>query len=171
MLERPVRMECGGCVGDVDMPVGLPRLPRHLAAALSALALVTSLAVYQRSVLANPLSVAQDHWQAIAAEDQPDTLARYSAQATLDWSQGPHPGHYSGPAIATAWQVFFDHHQIQQVQVLRQEAQDLTVEATLLLTLNDAQGQISQLPVLCTLQLDQSGQIQYESWQVLRPPV
>ncbi|MBD2101962.1 hypothetical protein H6F94_13935 [Leptolyngbya sp. FACHB-261] len=149
------------------MATGSSPQPRPWAAALSALALAVSLAIYQRSVLANPLSVAQGHWQAIATENTTDTLASYDSDAVLEWRQGSNPGRYSGGAISLAWQSFFADYQISGYQVVSQEAHERTVKATLLFTLQDIQGQSSVLPVTCTLQLDNNGRIQRETWSLI----
>jgi hypothetical protein len=81
-------------------------LGQHLVCGVWAVALVGSLTIYQRAILANPRTVLQQHWEAVATEDLNLTIAQYSADAVLHRTHGiytrknvPRPS--NSPGLAT----------------------------------------------------------------------
>jgi hypothetical protein len=139
---------------------------RRLTAGLCAIALVSSLAFYQRMVIADPLNVTQQHWQAIMAENSDLTLSRYHENAVILWFEGLEPRRYQGKEITKAWQRFFQDYQVQNYRILHQkEENDRFVKAEVILTTELAGGRSKMILVSYTAQIDAQGKITREIWQ------
>jgi hypothetical protein len=137
----------------------------HLTCAMSAIALVGSLTVYQRSVLADPLTIAQNHWQAIASQNADKIIRQYSQDAVLLWTHGSLKGVYQGDQIYQNWQTFFKKYQIQSSRVIEQNGGDRTVKAEIVIISKSNASFNHQLYLLYEVQVDAQGKILYEVWQ------
>lgn len=142
-------------------------LRQRLSYATCAVALVFSLSVYKSSVSTNPLSAAQRHWEAIASAN-PELLAtRYSDGAVLKRSYGISDVDeiYQGSSIYSAWQKFFWQYQIRELQVVKQQQRDRTVEAQIQITAKSRRGTVVVLSMSYQVQFDKTGKIIKEVWQ------
>lgn len=148
------------------MKFGQPSWRQRLAYATCAVALACSLAVYKRDVMANPLSVVQKHWDAIAAADLEQTATLYSNDAIFVRSQGVIDEVYQGESIYLAWQQFFSQHQIEEFRVINHKQRDHGVEAQIQITAKSNEGIPVVLSVSYQAQFDDSGKIIHEVWQV-----
>lgn len=137
----------------------------HLTCGTCAIALVSSLTVYQRSVLANPLTIAQNHWEAIASQDSDRVIQQYSQDAVLLWTHGSLEGVYQGEQIHQNWQAFFKKYQIQSSRVIDQSSGDRTVKAEIVIISKSNVNSNQQLYLLYEVQVDEQGKILYEVWQ------
>jgi hypothetical protein len=138
---------------------------RRLATALWAAAMVSSLAFYQRVVLADPSTVAEQHWRAITAEDTERTLNRYREDATLWWSDGSQSGSYEGEEIALAWQTFFNTYRVEDYQIVAQKRSERLIEAKVTIKAQRGQDPTETLLVSYQAHLDENGKIVQEVWQ------
>jgi hypothetical protein len=142
-------------------------LRQHLSCGICAIALVCSLSLYKSTVVANPLSAAQKHWQAIASEN-PELLAmRYSDDAVLERSYGALDVDevYKGHSIYSAWQRFFEQYQIRDFKVVEQQQRYRAVEAQIQITAQSSRGPIVVLSMSYQVQFDRTGKIVKEVWQ------
>lgn len=140
---------------------------QRLSYAICAIALVCTLSLYRSRVSANPLSVAQQHWEAIVSEN-PELLAtRYSDHAVLQYSYGVSDLDevYQGRSIYSAWQKFFWQYQIKNFQVVKQQQRDRSVAAQIQITAQSRRGFVVVLFMSYQVQFDQSGKIIKEVWQ------
>ena len=137
----------------------------HLTCGTCAIALVGSLTVYQRSVLADPLTIAQNHWEAIASQDSDKVIQQYSQDAVLLWTHGSLEGVYQGDQIHQNWQAFFKKYQIQGSRVIDQSSGDRTVKAEIVIISKSNVNSNQQLHLLYEVQVDEQGKIIYEVWQ------
>lgn len=99
---------------------------QRLSYAIYAIALVCTLSLERSRVSANPLTVAQQHWETIVSEN-PELLAtRYSDHAVLQYSYrvADLDEVYQGQSIYSAWQKFFWQYQIKNFQVVKQQQRD-----------------------------------------------
>lgn len=140
---------------------------KRLSCGTCAIALVCTLLVYKSNVGPNPLSVAQRHWGAIAAEN-PELLAtRYSEHAILKRSYGAIDREevYQGQSIYSAWQNFFSQYQIKDFQIVQQQQRDRAVEAQIQITAQSRRGQLVVLSMSYQVKFDSTGKIIEEVWQ------
>lgn len=140
-------------------------LKQYLICGIYAVALVCSLAVYKRVVIADPLSVAQRHWEAIAAADPDRTVNQYSDQAVLKRSYGILDEVYQGQSIYPAWESFFSNYQIQNFQVVKQQRRNRTIEAEIMITAKSDQGSVVVLSLCYEVHFNKDGKITHEIWQ------
>lgn len=141
-------------------------LREHSIYGIYTFALVFSLAVYQRLVVTDPLSVAQKHWAAIAAADPDRTVDQYGDKAILMRSHGALDEVYQGQSIYPAWKEFFSNYKIQNFQVIQQHQRHRAVEAEIKITAKAYHGPIVVLSLFYKVQFDQDGKITHEFWQV-----
>lgn len=142
-------------------------LKQRLSCGVCAVALVFSLSLYKSNVSANPLTAAQQHWEAIATGN-PELLAtRYSQDAVLTRSYGVSDINevYQGQSIFSAWQEFFSQYQIKAFQVIEQERRDQSVEAHIEITAMSRQGGVVILSLSHQVHFDKTGKIIKEVWQ------
>lgn len=142
-----------------------PNLRQHLLYAVYAVALVGSLAVYQRMAMPKPLSVAQKHWAAIATENPQRTVTQYSDNAILMRSYGALDEVYQGKSIYPAWKEFFSKYKIQDFQVVNQQQRDRAVEAVITIHAKSKHGTPVVLSLSYQVQFDKDGKIIREVWQ------
>jgi hypothetical protein len=137
----------------------------HLTCGACAIALVGSLTVYQRSVLADPLTIVQNHWDAIASQNADRIVRQYSQDAVLLWTHGSLKGMYQGGQIYQNWQTFFKKYQIQSSRILEQNSSDRTVKAEIVIISKSNASFDQQLHLFYEVQVDEQGKILYEVWQ------
>ncbi|WP_242037126.1 hypothetical protein [Coleofasciculus sp. FACHB-125] len=142
-----------------------PNLRKHLLSVAYAVALVGSLAAYQRTVMPKPLSVAQKHWAAIATENPERTVTQYSDNAILMRSYGVLDEVYQGKSIYPAWEEFFSKYKIQDFQVVKQQQRDRAVEAVITIYAKSKHGTPVVLSLSYQVQFDKDGKIIREVWQ------
>ena len=141
-------------------------LGQHLICGVWAVALVGSLTIYQRAILANPRTVLQQHWEAVATEDLNLTIAQYSADAVLHRTDGTTPEKmYRGQAIHQAWQRFFAQYQIEHYQLVPQQVSDRSAKAAVLIKARPPKGAAVVLSFSCQVEINDQGKIIHEVWQ------
>lgn len=138
---------------------------QKLATGLCTIALVSSLSIYQRTVLADPLTVTQQHWQAIATANSDQTLSRYREDAVLWWNDGFNATAYRGEDIAQVWQNFFKAYQIEAYHVATRQRSDRLIAADVTLTARFVGGGTETLRIAYQAQVDKQGKIVQEVWQ------
>lgn len=138
---------------------------RQVMSGLCAIALVGSLMFYQRMVIADPLTVAQQHWQAIAAQNSNQTLERYHKDAVILWQEGLDQKQYEGKEITKAWVKFLDRYRIQNYQILSQgKNADRLVKADVVLVADPESGHQEIVIVSYSARIDATGKIIREIW-------
>ncbi|MBD1869127.1 nuclear transport factor 2 family protein [Cyanobacteria bacterium FACHB-471] len=137
----------------------------HLTCGTCAIALVGSLTVYQRSVLADPLTIVQNHWDAIASRNADRTVQQYSQDAVLLWTHGSLRGRYQGSQIYQNWQTFFKKYQIESSRIVEQNSSDRTVKAEIVVISKSNASSNQQLHLFYEVRIDEQGKILYEVWQ------
>ena len=144
-----------------------PTLRQRLSYATCAIALVCTLSLYKSSFDANPLSVAQRHWEAIALANPELLVTRYRDDAVLERSFGAsHENEfYQAQSIYSAWQNFFSQYQIKDFRVIKQQQRDHGVNAQIQITAKSNRGSIVVLSMYYQVQFDQAGKIIKEVWQ------
>ncbi|MFP4123065.1 hypothetical protein [Coleofasciculus sp.] len=144
-----------------------PNWKQRLSYAICAIALVWSLSLYKNQVSANPLSAAQQHWQAIAKANPDLLIYGYSDHAVLKRSYNvPDVNEtYQGISIYSAWQDFFRQYDIKDFQVLEQQRRDRTVKAQIQITAKSNQGLMVVWSMSYQADFDQTGKIIKEVWQ------
>lgn len=144
-----------------------PTLNKRLSYLACAIALVLTLSVYRSSVGTNPLSAAQSHWKAIAAENPELLASRYSARAVLERSYAVSDVDkiYQGQSIYEAWLEFFEQYQIKDFRAIEQKQRDRRVEAEIKITAKSSRGPIVVLSMSYQVQFDRTGKIIKEVWQ------
>jgi hypothetical protein len=144
-----------------------PTWRQHLSYGSCAIALVFSLSLYKTHVSANPLSLAQRHWEAIEAADPELLVNRYSKDAVLKRSYDVSDASevYQGHSIYSAWREFFWQYQIQDFQVVKRQRRDRGVEAQIQITAKSHRGAIVILSMSYQAQFDRTGKIIKEVWQ------
>lgn len=144
-----------------------PNFKERLSYLGCAVALVLSLSVYKSSFGTTPLSAAQSHWQAIAAENPEVLVNRYSDHAVLERSYGVSDVDkvYQGQSIYEAWVEFFEQYQIQDFRVITQKQRDHRVEAEIQITAKSSRGPVVVLSMSYQVQFDSTGKIIKEVWQ------
>lgn len=145
---------------------------QRLSYAICAIALVGTLSLYRSRASAEPLSVAQQHWEAIVSEN-PELLAtRYSDHAVLQYSYGVSDLDeiYQGQSIYSAWQKFFWQYQIKNFQVVQQQQTAQSVAAQIQITAQSSWGPVVTLFMSYQVQFDKSGKIIKEVWQANPEP-
>lgn len=144
-----------------------PTLKQHLSYIACAMGLVLTLSVYRSSVGTTPLSAAQSHWEAIAAENPELLASRYSDRAVLERSYGVLDVDqvYQGQSIYEAWLEFFEQYQIKNFRVIKQKQHNRGVEAEIKITAKSSRGAIVVLSMSYEVQFDQTGKIIKEVWQ------
>lgn len=140
-------------------------LRRHLTCGISATALVASLTIYQRAVVANPLTVTEKHWQAIASANLDRTMTRYSPDAVLLWNYGTLDRVYKGSDIDLVWQEFFSQYQIQNYQITEQKQGDRFLQAEITLSAKPNKGSTRVFSISYQVQVDEQGKIIREIWR------
>jgi hypothetical protein len=144
-----------------------PTLRQHLSYATCTIALVCTLLVYKSNVSADPLLVAQSHWEAIETEN-PEFLAKlYSNQAVLKRSYDISDVDevYRGQSIYSAWREFFQQYQIKDFHVIKQQQHDRGVDAQIQITAKSSRGAVVVLSMSYQVQFDKTGKIIQEVWQ------
>ncbi len=144
-----------------------PTLKQRLSYLACATALVLTLSLYRDSVGTTPLSAAQSHWEAIAAENPELLASRYSDRAVLERSYGVLDVDkvYQGQSIYQAWLEFFEQYQIKNFRVLKQKQHDRRVDAEIQITAKSSRGAIIVLSMSYQVLFDQTGKIVKEVWQ------
>lgn len=143
-----------------------PTLKQRLSSIACAIALVSTLSLYKGNARANPLSEAQNHWEAIATANPELVASRYSNDAVLKRSDGGLTEKvYQGQSIYSAWREFFSQYQIKDFQVVKQQQRDRSVEAQVQITAKSSQGAVVVLFMSYQLQFDPTGKIIKEVWQ------
>lgn len=138
---------------------------RQVMSGLCAIALVGSLMFYQRLVVADPLTVAQQHWQAIAAQDASQSLERYHKDAVVLWQEGLNQKQYKGKEIPKIWARFLHQYRIRNYQILSQgKNSDRLVKAKVVLVADQENGSQEILVVSYSARIDASGKIIREIW-------
>lgn len=138
---------------------------RQVMSGLCAIALVGSLMFYQRMVIADPLTVAQQHWQAIAAQNSSQALERYHKDAVILWQEGLNQKQYEGKEIPKAWVKFLDRYRIQNYQILSQgKNADRLVKADVVLVADPESGHQEIVIVSYSAHIDANGKIIREIW-------
>ncbi len=143
------------------------RIKQRLSYLACAIALVCSLSLYRSSFEANPLSAAQSHWDAIAAENPQALASRYSDRAVLERSYAVSDVDqvYRGQSIYQAWREFFEQYQIKDLRVLEAKQRDRRVGAELEITAKSSRGPVVVLTMSYEVQFDRTGKIIKEVWQ------
>lgn len=144
-----------------------PTLKQRLSYLACATALVLTVSLYRDSVGNTPLSAAQRHWEAIAAENPELLASRYSDRAVLERSYGVLDVDkvYQGQSIYQAWLEFFEQYQIKNFRVLKQKQHDRRVDAEIQITAKSSRGAIIVLSMSYQVLFDQTGKIVKEVWQ------
>ncbi|MGP1382758.1 MAG: hypothetical protein ACTS2F_04310 [Thainema sp.] len=138
---------------------------RQVMSGLCAIALVGSLMFYQRMVVADPLTVAQQHWQAIATQDTSQALNRYHKDAVILWQEGLNQKRYQGKEIPKAWAKFLHRYRIQNYQILSQgKNSDRLVKADVVLVADQTNGHQEVVIVSYSAHIDAGGKIIREIW-------
>lgn len=146
-------------------PLHTPLLLQHLIYGAWALVVVLILGLYQRAVLADPLTVAHNHWKAIAAKKTDQVLQQYDSDATLLWTHGSSVGVHQGEEIHQAWQSFFKQYQIQSYRILQQQKELRSVQAEIRVSARSKKSSQRTLKVLHEVRVDDQGKIIHEVWK------
>ncbi|HEY9633009.1 MAG TPA: hypothetical protein V6D14_06370 [Coleofasciculaceae cyanobacterium] len=149
------------------MELSGPTLRQRLSYGTWAIVLVCTLSVYKSYLSADPLSVAQKHWSAIATENPKLLATRYSDDAVLKRSYGVSDVEevYQGQSIYSAWQKFFSQYQIKDFQVVKQQWREHSVEAQIQITAQSSRGPLVVLSMSYQVKFDPRGKIIEEVWQ------
>lgn len=138
---------------------------RQVMSGLCAIALVGSLMFYQRMVVADPLTVAEQHWQAIATQNSAQTLEQYHKDAIVLWKEGLNQKQYQGKEIQKVWAKFLQRYRIQNYQILSQGKNgDRLVKADVILVTNAKTGGQEIVMVSYSALIDANGKIIREIW-------
>lgn len=140
---------------------------QRLSCASCAIALVWSLSLYKSQVSANPLSVAQRHWEVIATSNAELLVRGYRHDAILKRFYGIADADeiYQGQLIYSAWQNFFSQYKIKHFQVVEQQQHNRSVEAKIQITAQPKRGSVVVLSVSYQVYFDRTGKIIKEVWQ------
>lgn len=146
---------------------------QRFGCATCAVAFVGSLALYHRTVLANPVKMAQRHWQAIASENPFGTRTQYCADAIMLWNYGSVDKVYQGEEIYRVWHQFFKENKIQQFQVVEKpyslgkspSRRGSTVKAEITLRALPDEGPVKVFYIFYKAHFDERGKITHEVWQ------
>lgn len=145
---------------------------KRLSYLACAIALVVSVSLYRSSFGTNPLSAAQNHWEAIATENPKRLAEGYSKFAVLERSYAIADVDkvYRGQSIYDAWREFFEQYQIKDFRVIEQKQHEHSVEAEIQITAKSSLGETVVLSMSYQVQFDHTGKITKEVW-LARPEV
>lgn len=148
-----------------------PVLIRYLNYGTWAAVLACSLAVYQRAVLADPLTIAQKHWQAIANQQFEQALRQYDQNAVVVWIEGARIEQHQGRDLPLVWHSFSKKYRLLNYQILSRERGDRAIKAKIQITAqpqSQKSGFLSRNQPLIffhEIQVDSQGKITREVWQ------
>lgn len=155
---------------------------KRLICGTYALALVSSLSIYHKTVLANPVTLVQRHWKAIATENSFRTKNQYCTNAIMMWKGKGVDAVYRGEEIHQVWEQFFQENKIQQFQVMKQPPHSVKysllnlggynmlskkhiINAAITLQALPEEGPVKVFSIFYEVQLNHEGKIIYEVWQ------
>ncbi|HEY9849416.1 MAG TPA: hypothetical protein V6D28_08160 [Leptolyngbyaceae cyanobacterium] len=155
---------------------------KRLICGTYAFALVSSLSIYHKTVLANPLTLVERHWRSIATENSFLTKNQYCANAIVMWKGRRVDAIYRGKEIHQFWQQFFQENKIQQFQVIQQPPPSVKyswsnwgqdnllskkhiINAAITIRALPEQGPVKVFSIFYQVQFNPEGKIIYEVWQ------